>query len=179
MHTRTHPSGGVPPDGVPIRVRVAGTVPWPVVPIREGAVVTTTPTRPPSSLGWTPGLPSPGRISMDRGETLLGATLPSCYWGGQQSFEPKKNKTNQTNNKLKLGKKKEDEDSSTNKKEPQGGARPLHQWSRPLVPKADGRMDASFSSQIPHGRRLRESWRGAAGAGPAPQPGLMEAGGQG
>lgn len=35
------------------------------------------------------------------------------------------------------------------------------QWSRSLVPKADGRMDVSFSSQIPHGRRrLRESRRG-------------------
>lgn len=43
-----------------------------------------------------------------RGETLLGATLPSCYWGGQQSFEPKKKKTTKKpNNKLKLGKKKE------------------------------------------------------------------------
>lgn len=50
----------------------------------------------------------------------------------------------------------------------------LHQWSRPLVPKADGRTDASFSSQIPHGRRLRESRREAAGAGPVPQPGRME-----
>ncbi|XP_027943808.1 POU domain, class 2, transcription factor 2 isoform X6 [Eumetopias jubatus] len=52
-----------------------------------------------------------------------------------------------------------------NKKEPRGGAKPLRQWSRPLVPKADGRTDASFSSQIPHGRRLRESRRGRLGQG--------------
>lgn len=96
-HSRTHPSGGVPPDGVPIRVGVAGTVPWPVVPIRVGAVVTTTPMRPPSSLGWTPCLPSPGRISTEEERRCWEPRCPPATGEANKVLNQKK-KTNQTIN---------------------------------------------------------------------------------
>ena len=94
-HARTHPSGGVPPDGVPIRVGVAGTVPWPVVPIRVGAVVTTTPMRPPSSLGWTPCLPSPGRISTEEERRCWEPRCPPATGEANKVLNQKKKQTKQ------------------------------------------------------------------------------------
>lgn len=114
--------------------------------------------RPPSSLGWTLCLLSPGLISMtDRGELPLGATLPSCYCGGQQSFEPKTKTKNQTNNKLKLEKRiyiyiylrERRQGLFKYKKEPRGGAKPCPSGPGPWSPRRmEGRMLLSLHKYL-------------------------------
>ncbi|CAI9161532.1 unnamed protein product [Rangifer tarandus platyrhynchus] len=100
MHTRTHPSGGVPPDGVPIRVHVVGTVPWPVVPIREGAVVTTTPTRPPSKVLAGPQVcPAPDASRWTEERRCWEPRCPPAIGEANKVLNQKKTKQNKKPNK--------------------------------------------------------------------------------